>query len=139
VEKIRQFIEKTHQREPAINADLTHSVKAPEDLTLAQMRDVGWFPDADLEGLEDSFDQCPTSDRGPTVIINGCDSGVPNTLFTSGCTISDLIAGIASKAKNHGDFQSGVADLADALKRAGIIDNKQSSDLKNCSATTNMP
>ena len=29
--------------EPAINGDLTHSLKAPEDLTLAQMRDIGWF------------------------------------------------------------------------------------------------
>ena len=34
--------------EPAINPDLTHSVKAPEDLTLELLRDVGWFADADL-------------------------------------------------------------------------------------------
>src|ERR1700743_831498 len=29
--------------EPAINVDLTHSVKPPEDLTLPLLRDVGWF------------------------------------------------------------------------------------------------
>jgi uncharacterized repeat protein (TIGR01451 family) len=38
--------------EPAINADLTHSVMSPEDLTLALLKDVGWFvdvaPSADL-------------------------------------------------------------------------------------------
>ena len=35
--------------EPSINADLTHSVKTPEDLTLAQLRDIGWYADADVD------------------------------------------------------------------------------------------
>ena len=30
--------------EPAINADLTHSVEAPQDLTLQFMKDIGWIP-----------------------------------------------------------------------------------------------
>jgi hypothetical protein len=30
--------------EPSINSDLTHSVAEPDDLTLALMRDIGWFP-----------------------------------------------------------------------------------------------
>ena len=30
--------------EPAINADLTHSVSAPNDLTLEMLRDIGWIP-----------------------------------------------------------------------------------------------
>ena len=30
--------------EPAINGDLTHNLFEPYDLTLAQMRDIGWFP-----------------------------------------------------------------------------------------------
>ncbi|MFN0102839.1 MAG: PA domain-containing protein [Bryobacteraceae bacterium] len=30
--------------EPAINADLTHSVSAPSDLTLEMLRDIGWIP-----------------------------------------------------------------------------------------------
>lgn len=41
--------------EPAINADLTHRVEVT-DLTLAAMRDVGWFPDADVDGLENAID-----------------------------------------------------------------------------------
>jgi hypothetical protein len=39
--------------EPAINPDLTHEVSAPEDLTLELFRDIGWFPDADVDGIPD--------------------------------------------------------------------------------------
>jgi hypothetical protein len=28
--------------EPAINADLTHSVIPPQDLTFGQLQDIGW-------------------------------------------------------------------------------------------------
>lgn len=45
--------------EPAINADLTHSLTPPEDLTLPLMRDIGWFPDADVDGIADGDDNCP--------------------------------------------------------------------------------
>ena len=36
--------------EPSINSDLTHSVAPPEDMTLPLLRDVGWFPDSNLDG-----------------------------------------------------------------------------------------
>jgi len=39
--------------EPAINPDLTHEVSAPEDLTLELFRDIGWFPDSNLDGVAD--------------------------------------------------------------------------------------
>ena len=45
--------------EPAINGNLTHNVKSPDDLTLELFRDIGWFPDADLDGVQD--DLTPTS------------------------------------------------------------------------------
>ena len=44
--------------EPAINGDLTHQVTGV-DLTLAVMRDIGWFADADVEGIADADDNCP--------------------------------------------------------------------------------
>jgi hypothetical protein len=44
--------------EPAINADLTHNLTAPDDLSLEQLRDVGWFPDANLDGIPDNFQIC---------------------------------------------------------------------------------
>src|SRR5262245_21350935 len=43
--------------EPAINPDLTHEVSAPADLTLELFRDIGWFPDADVDGIPDDRDR----------------------------------------------------------------------------------
>jgi hypothetical protein len=129
--------------EPAINADLTQSVKAPEDLTLALMRDIGWYPDADLDGIADGADCEPNSDRAATVVIDGCNSGVPNTLFitgpNAGCTISDLIRHIAATATNHGQFVSGVAHLLNDLKKAGIITGSQKGAIQSCAAGSNLP
>ena len=125
--------------EPAINADLTHDLIAPDDLTLELMRDVGWFPDADLDGLADNVDCEPNSDFAPTVVIGGCDSGVTNFLFTSGCTISDLIAHIAATSKNHGKFVSWVAQLGNALVANGIITPAQKDAIESCAAGANIP
>ena len=111
--------------EPSINPDLTHNVSAPYDLTLELFRDIGWFADADLDGIADATDCDAHSDRAETVVIDGEDTGVPNTLFTSGCTISDLVSDIESSAKNHGGFVSGVAHLTNSLVSAGLISGKQ--------------
>jgi hypothetical protein len=49
--------------EPAINADLTHMVKSPFDLTWELFRDIGWtFPDADGDG----FRTTRTATRAPS-------------------------------------------------------------------------
>jgi hypothetical protein len=45
--------------EPSINTNLTHNVSAPYDLTLEQFRDIGWYPDADVDLVEDGDDNCP--------------------------------------------------------------------------------
>ena len=85
--------------EPAINPDLTHNLKAPDDLTLELFRDIGWFADTDLDGITDQTDCNPQSDLTATIVVGGIDSGVPNTLFSSGCTISDLIAASVSSIR----------------------------------------
>jgi len=41
--------------EPILSGDLTHTVEI-QDLTLEAMRDVGWFPDADVDGRENAID-----------------------------------------------------------------------------------
>lgn len=41
--------------EPILTGDLTHAVEVT-DLTLAALRDVGWFADADADGLENAID-----------------------------------------------------------------------------------
>ena len=69
--------------------------------------------DGDDDGIPDNDDACPTSDLSDTVVIEGCDSGVENTLlvegaaFGNGCTITDLILDIAADAPNHGQFVRG--------------------------------
>jgi hypothetical protein len=112
--------------EPAINSDLTLAVDVPHDLTRKQLRDVGWFPDADLDGVaDDAGDQCLGSDLRPTVIIGEDNTGVPNTFFPNGCTIRDFIAKCRAGAQNHGAYVSCVADLTNTLKTLQIISGAQ--------------
>ncbi len=125
--------------EPNINADLTHSVKPPADLTLPLLRDVGWFPDADLDGVPDDVDQCPGSDLSATVAIDGCDTGVPNTVMPTGCSIMDLIHNAAEGAGNHGVFVSRVAHLTDALVAKGVITGAQKDAIQSCAAGAPIP
>ncbi len=61
--------------EPAINADLTHSLTPPEDLTLPLMRDIGWFPDADVDGVADGDDNCPNVANGDQANYDGDSEG----------------------------------------------------------------
>jgi hypothetical protein len=103
------------------------------------MRDVGWFPDADVDGVPDDSDCEPHSDLSASVVIGGCNSGVPNTFFLSGCTIKDLINHIAAGAKNHGVFVSGVAQLTNALKKDGIITGAQKGAIQSCAAQARIP
>ncbi|MFN2510641.1 MAG: PA domain-containing protein [Pyrinomonadaceae bacterium] len=125
--------------EPAINGDLTHNLKAPDDLTLELMRDVGWFADSDLDGVADGTDCEPRSNLSATVVIDGCNSGVTNTLFLSGCTISDLIAHIAADSRNHGKFVSGVARLTNALVNQGLITSAQQDAIMSCAGSSSLP
>jgi hypothetical protein len=125
--------------EPGLNADLTHSVKAPEDLTLELLRDVGWFADADLDGKADELDCHSTSDFSATVVIDGTDTGIANVMFDSGCTISDLIRKIGADAKNHGQFARGVAHLGNELRDSGIISGDQKGALQSGAAQANIP
>jgi len=126
--------------EPAINPDLTHSVKPPEDLTLNLLRDVGWFPDADNDGVADNADCEPNSDLSPTVVVAGCDSGVPNLMFAGGCTLSDRIAHIAAaSSKNHGTFVKNAQVLLNELKKNGTITAAQKDALSTCIGASNNP
>lgn len=119
--------------EPAINADLTHDV----GLTREQMVDIGWF--TDLDGVPDGKDSCIGSSQSATVVIDGCDSGVNNTVFTNGCRVSDLINDCQVGASNHGGFVSCVAHLTNDLKKAGIISGSQKGSIQSCAGQSNLP
>jgi PA domain len=120
--------------EPAINPDLTHNLKAPDDLTLELLRDVGWFADADNDGVADAVDCSAHSILTPTIVIGGENTGVTNVLFSSGCTISDLIQQIKDGAKNHGQFVSGVAHLTNDLNEAGMITGREKGAIQSAAA-----
>jgi len=122
--------------EPFINGDLTHSVRPPEDLTLPLLYDIGWFPDADLDGAADADDACPTSNRAGSIVVGGINTGVPNATFTNGCTINDTVAQIFAGAKNHGGFVSGVAHLLDSLVAQGTITDAEKDRIQSAAAHT---
>ena len=86
---------------------------------------MGWFADADNDGVQDSADCNPNSNLSDTVVIDGRDTGAPNYLFVGGCTSNDYIAQFAASAKNHGSFVSRVAAFANALLEAGLITEEQ--------------
>ena len=119
--------------EPAISADLTHGV----DLTLNEMVDIGWFSDRD--GVPDGLDSCIGSDQNATVVIDGCNSGVTNTVFANGCRISDSIEDCADSASNHGGFVSCVAHYTNDLKKDGTITGAQKGAIQSCAGQANIP
>lgn len=124
--------------EPAINANLKLAVDVPYDLTRSLLRDVGWYPDGDLDGVaDDAGDQCLGSDLRATVVVGGEDTGVPNTFFTNGCTISDLVGRCAAAAGNHGAFVSCVAGLGNTLRDLGFISGDQKGAIQRAAAHAN--
>jgi hypothetical protein len=112
--------------EPSINGDLKLAVDAPDDLTRPLLRDIGWYPDGDQDLVpDDAGDLCPASDLKPTVVIGGIDTGVPNTFFTNGCSIRDLVAKCRQDAPNHGAYASCSANLTNTLRDAGFLTGNQ--------------
>jgi hypothetical protein len=122
--------------EPDINNDLTHNL----DLTLPLLHDIGWFPDSDLDGVPNASDQCPNTDTSlGTVVIQGCDSGVSNVLFKTGCTMLDLVNQCTSGAGNHGGYVSCVSNLTNDLKKQGYISGAQKDSIQGCASQASIP
>ena len=111
--------------EPAINPDLTHSLIAPFDTTLAEMHDMGWFTDADLDGEEDA-----------TVLLNGCDTRVPNAFIGNGALLADQARVWVNQCSMTTSSPKGLEDCVDSLAKAayaaGIITDQQSSHVRQC-------
>ena len=73
------------------------------------------------------------------VLIDGCNSGVPNIVVPGGSTISELIAECAEGATNHGQFVSCISHVTADLKKAGTITGQQKSAIQRCAAQADMP
>lgn len=124
--------------EPSINRDLTHNLKAPFDLTSELFYDLGWrFPDADGDGVVDDEDCNRTSVVTPTLIINGIDTGVPNQLFASGCTMADLLATAKAGTTNHGQYVSAVARLTNQWVEGALMSGAQKGRVQSAVGRSN--
>ncbi len=95
--------------------------------------------DTDGDGIPDDEDACPDSDLSPTVVIDGCDSGVDNSLGADGCTLSDLIGECAEGVGNHGQFVRCVSHLTNDLKKARIITGAEKGAIMSCAAQADLP
>ncbi len=114
--------------EPALNPDLTHEVIPPFDMTLTQLRDIGWFLDADLNGITDQ-----------TVILGSCNSGLPNVLLSNGAALADQARvwyRVCSGTKNAGQFSSCVGKLAADARKGGLITTAQKDAVTACASQT---
>jgi hypothetical protein len=117
--------------EPSINADLTASVRPPEDLTSSQMTDIGWFSDGD--GVPDGKDNCIGSDLRPTVIIGTCNSKAGNDLQANGCSISDDVEQCAIDFANKPlQYLGCVAHKTDDLRVKRVITLKEQVGILTC-------
>jgi hypothetical protein len=90
-------------------------------------------------GPDRTYDLTVTGIPECTVVIDGCDSGVPNMLTPSGSLMSCDIAACAAAAGNHGDFVSCVAHLTNEWKAAGLITGAQKGAIQSCAAGANIP
>lgn len=84
-------------------------------------------------------DACPDSDTRPTVVIDGCDSGVDNLPLDDGCTISDRVLDCAEAAGNHGEFVRCIGELQDALLNAGAISRRDRGAIQRCAGQADLP
>ncbi len=96
--------------------------------------------DQDGDGIPNDQDQCRSSDLRATVVVGSCDSKVPNALFSTGCTIPDLIVQCANESKqNHGGFVSCVARLTSDLRDHGTLTGAQKGAIQSCAAGARIP
>jgi hypothetical protein len=108
--------------EPFINSDLTHSVDVTgippggrPDLTRPLLWDVGWYPDADLDGAPDAVDACPGTDTTRTVVVGGIDTGARDRADGKGCAFSQRLAERCGALANPGTYSSCVTQLTNAF------------------------
>ena len=71
-----------------------------------------------------------------TIVINGCYTGVTDTLF-EGELISVQIQELYGVAKNHGQFVRSVAVLTNDLMKAGIVTGEEKGKIQSCAAQAN--
>ena len=91
-------------------------------------------PDTDGDGVPDIEDLCPNSDIRALLDVGVGLTTIVNSVDDHGCTIQDLVNKLQVAARNHGKYVSGIAKLANSLRKAGTITNAQSKEMKTGAA-----
>ena len=63
--------------------------------------------------------------RGPQLVAGGVDTGVPNSVFYGGCTITDEILQLKATSRNQATFLSALGRLTNLWKSQKLITNAQ--------------
>lgn len=93
--------------------------------------------DSDGDGLVDADDACVNSILSTTVLINGVNSGVSNSVDALGCSVADnLELACSGDFKNHGQFVSCVAQTSTDLRKAGLINNNERAAIVKAAANS---
>lgn len=91
----------------------------------AHFHDIGWFTDANLDGTPDT-----------TVIVNGCDTGLPEQFTGNGARLSDQARAwmwtCSLDPKNRGDVNSCMAQAMNDAVRDGVISGAQKGANQSC-------
>lgn len=95
--------------------------------------------DDDNDGIADADDPNPYGPNEETIVIDGCETGVPNHVLEDGTTMMDKIKACADDAKNHGAFVSCLAHLTNQWKASGHITQDQKGVIQSCGAQSNLP
>ena len=83
--------------------------------------------------------QAPGECSPPTVVIDGCDSGVTNSVVSGGSCLSDSIdASCPTNVNGHGKYVRCVAHTTRDLKRAGDITGKEKGRIVRCAARSDI-
>jgi hypothetical protein len=95
---------------------------------------VGIFPDADADGLTDLRDPCPESEASGTIVLGSCDSGIPNRLDETGCSLSDSFFQVFDSGLAPDERDRAIEDWIDLEIEEGRIDHDDRSALLACVA-----
>jgi len=139
-QEVLLVVNNTIEARDAMTGTLMHTYSFDANVTTFEVVVVDMPPDdSDDDGVSDEEDDCPDSDLGTTIVIDGCDTGVENEFLEDGCTMADLIVQCADGVSDHGAFVLCVAHLTNFWKCSGLINGGNKGHIQSCAAQADIP
>jgi hypothetical protein len=76
-------------------------------------------------------------DRRATVVVGDNDSGVPNRVDDTSCSINDLVAD-EQTWPNHGRFVQHVGTVVRDRRQEGLLDNREAAAIRRAAAQSDI-